>query len=266
MALAHEMNPADNKGNLSDDSRGLAYGELIRDYQPLPTTVWRFGKPNYARVNKTYFQYRSKVHPEGSLESVVNKLVKNWEVESHHIADIHQWQTMDISKFKAAVNGGCPGSAQLMSDIGPYNLLLGETKDYSSAANTYASSNTIFSAAFTEGFAWELLEVYSGPPLVSFKWRHFGPYTGKFTDKNGRVHKGNGQMFNLYGLCNAKVNAELKIESLDIYYNPEEMIAPLTTTMVDHSQRMLELEEADVRFKSAACNSASCTTGGCSMM
>lgn len=50
----------------------------------------RFGKPNYERVNKLYFQYRTKMHAEGSLESVVNKLVKNWEVESHHISNPHK--------------------------------------------------------------------------------------------------------------------------------------------------------------------------------
>eukprot|EP00933_Yihiella_yeosuensis_P042810 TRINITY_DN3747_c0_g1_i2.p1 TRINITY_DN3747_c0_g1~~TRINITY_DN3747_c0_g1_i2.p1 ORF type:complete len:231 (+),score=61.24 TRINITY_DN3747_c0_g1_i2:79-771(+) len=227
MALYSELNKADNKGSLSEESKGLAFGEMIRDYEPLPDTVWRFGKPNYARVNKTYFEHRTRMHLEGSLESVVSKIVKNWEVESHHIADIHQWQTMDITKFQAALNGGCPANAQLMADIGPYNMLLGETKDYSSKANTFESSNKIFSETFPEGFAWECLEVYSGPPTVSFKWRHFGKLAGKFTDKTGKTHQGNGEMFNLIGMCIAKVNEELKIESLDIYYNPNDMIQPL---------------------------------------
>eukprot|EP00933_Yihiella_yeosuensis_P055269 TRINITY_DN53_c0_g1_i10.p1 TRINITY_DN53_c0_g1~~TRINITY_DN53_c0_g1_i10.p1 ORF type:complete len:250 (-),score=63.92 TRINITY_DN53_c0_g1_i10:605-1354(-) len=231
MALAHELNPKDNKGSLSDESKGMNYSELIRDYEPLPDTVWRFGKPNYAKVNQYYFQHRTMHHPEGSLEAVVSKLVKNWEVESHHIADIHQWQTMDITKFKAGLNGGCPASAQLMADIGPYNMLLGETQDYSGSKHTFLSSNTVFSATFPEGFAWECLEVYSGPPLVSFKWRHFGKFSGVFTDKTGKQHAGNDKELNLYGLCNAKVNAELKIESLDVYYNPDDMIKPLMTNI-----------------------------------
>ena len=29
---------------------------------------------------------------------------------------------------------------------------------------------------------------------VVFKWRHFGKYTGVFTDRAGRRYKGNGQM------------------------------------------------------------------------
>jgi len=229
MALAQELDATVTTGSLSEESKGLTHGELIRDYEPMPDVKWRFGKPNYARVNKFYFENRVMKHPEGSLESVVTNLVKNWEVESHHIADIHSWQTMDVSTFQAALNGGCPCNAQKMADIGPYNMLIGETAHYSSKDTTFEASNKNFGASFPEGFAWEVLEVYSGPPSVAFKWRHFGRMSGTYTDKSGKQHKGNGEMMNLIGLCIAKVNAELKIESLDIYYNPDDMIKPLVT-------------------------------------
>eukprot|EP00931_Biecheleriopsis_adriatica_P001819 TRINITY_DN10228_c0_g4_i1.p1 TRINITY_DN10228_c0_g4~~TRINITY_DN10228_c0_g4_i1.p1 ORF type:complete len:281 (+),score=35.57 TRINITY_DN10228_c0_g4_i1:53-844(+) len=237
MALAQELDPKDTTGNLSEESTGQAFGELIRDYQPNPGTVWRFGKPNYARVNKTYFEHRTIEHESGSLEAVVSKIVKNWEVESHHIADIHQWKTMDISKFKAGLNGGCPCSAQKMAEIGPYNMLLGETSSYSARSHSFSSSNKVFSETFPEGFAWECLEVYSGPPSVLFKWRHFGKYSGTFTDKNMRQYKGNGKMFSLIGMCVAKVTASGQIAALDVYYNPEDMLSPLTSTMVDPTWR-----------------------------
>eukprot|EP00931_Biecheleriopsis_adriatica_P018232 TRINITY_DN12837_c1_g1_i1.p1 TRINITY_DN12837_c1_g1~~TRINITY_DN12837_c1_g1_i1.p1 ORF type:complete len:290 (+),score=73.74 TRINITY_DN12837_c1_g1_i1:90-872(+) len=260
MALFNELNPADNTGNLSEESSGSTFGEVVRDYQPMEGVTWRFGKPNYSRVNKTYFDHRSLQHKEGSLEAVVTKIVKNWEVESHHIADIHQWKTMDISKFKAAVNGGCPCDAQLMADIGPYNMLLGETKDYSGGAHSFETSNKVFSETFPEGFAWECLEVYSAPPTVLFKWRHFGHYKGEFTDKNGKKYKGNGEMFNLIGMCLAKVNEELKITSLDVYYNPEDMIKPLTTTMVDPATIITPADSAPQSAE--GCNS----NGGCNVM
>eukprot|EP00933_Yihiella_yeosuensis_P018528 TRINITY_DN15170_c0_g1_i1.p1 TRINITY_DN15170_c0_g1~~TRINITY_DN15170_c0_g1_i1.p1 ORF type:complete len:264 (+),score=71.02 TRINITY_DN15170_c0_g1_i1:73-864(+) len=263
MALAHELNPADNSGPLSDQSRGLSFGELIRDYEPLPDTKWRFGKPNYERVNKAYFEKRTMKHAEGSLEAVVQKLVKNWEVESHHIADVHQWQTMDITKFKAALNGGCPANAQLMADIGPYNMLLGETMDYSAKANTFESSNKIFSNTFPEGFAFEVLEVYSGPPVVNFKWRHFGRACGSFLHKDGKTYKGNGEWLDLVGLCVAKVNAELKIESLDIYYNPDDMIKPLITTHADKTALPVGEDEADGQTQAKMCTGDG---GKCSVM
>mmetsp|Transcript_116839 Transcript_116839/g.342138 ORF Transcript_116839/g.342138 Transcript_116839/m.342138 type:complete len:271 (-) Transcript_116839:325-1137(-) len=228
MALAKELNIND-QGPLTEEATGKPYGEIIRDYEVEPGVQWRFGKPNYSRVNKAYFEHRSKVHPEGSLESIVSKLVKNWEVESHHISNPHQWKTMDITKFKAALNGGCPANAHLMADIGPYNLLIGETALYSASAQSFEDSNHLFGGAFSEGFAWEVLQVLSGPPTVTFKWRHFGKFSGAYTDRKGNKFRGNGEMINVIGLCIAKVNEKLVIESLDVYYNPDDLLKPLTT-------------------------------------
>lgn len=45
-------------------------------------------------------------------------------VEAQHVSDVHLWKTMDISKFQAALNGGCPVMAQQMSDLGSCNLRL----------------------------------------------------------------------------------------------------------------------------------------------
>ena len=45
---------------------------MIRDYDPINGVEWRFGKPNYTRVNKLYFENRSKKHAEGSLEAIVS--------------------------------------------------------------------------------------------------------------------------------------------------------------------------------------------------
>jgi len=253
MSRPQEMNVRD-QGPLSDASKGIAFGELIRDYEAIDGVKWRFGKPNYERVNKLYFQYRSKIHHEGSLEYIVSKIVKNWEVESHHIADPHQWKTMDVSKFSIALNGGCPYNAQRLADVGPYNMLLAEMPDYSANALTYEQSNTIFGETFADGYAWECLEVLSGPPTVTFKWRHFGKFSGTFTDRRGNKHKGNGEVLNLIGLCIAKVNESLVIETLDVYYNPSDIIDPLMKgTLVVPDSRPLGDEEADSKAVRALC-------------
>ena len=39
--------------------------------------------------------------PIDSIEALVQRVVKNWEVESHHISDVNQWKTMETSTFKA---------------------------------------------------------------------------------------------------------------------------------------------------------------------
>eukprot|EP00931_Biecheleriopsis_adriatica_P110786 TRINITY_DN85101_c0_g1_i1.p1 TRINITY_DN85101_c0_g1~~TRINITY_DN85101_c0_g1_i1.p1 ORF type:complete len:253 (+),score=48.87 TRINITY_DN85101_c0_g1_i1:67-825(+) len=234
LSLSPKPSAKEAQCDLSEFCTGEAFGEVIRDYKPDPNTTWRSGKPNFAQVNKLFFESRSLEHEESSLEAIVGKMMRNWEVECHHIANIQQWKTMDISKFKASVNGGCICSAQKLAAIGPYNLFIGETEHYSSRAHSFASSEQVFTSAFPEGLTWECLEVFSGPPAVLFKWRQFGKYLGTFTDKHGQKYKGNGKMLELVGTCLLRVNEDLQIEALDLYYNPDHMTRSLTT-MVDRS-------------------------------
>merc|ERR1712224_186541 len=192
---------------MGGDSTGEQFGEIVRDYKPKPVVSWRFGRPNYSRVNKTYFENRNKKHPEGSLESVVSKVAKNWEVDSHHVLK---------------------PSAQTMADVGPYVALLGDIPGiFYASQNTFASTNKIFSEVFPEGFAWECLEVYQGPPSVTFKWRHFGKFLGRWVAPDGTEYKGTGEMINLGGICIATVDDNLVVDELQIYYNPLDQILPL---------------------------------------
>jgi len=228
MALWSEMQAAPKTGELMGDSTGEQFGEIVRDYAPKPGVSWRFGRPNYARVNKTYFENRTKKHPEGSLESVVSKVVKNWEVDSHHVLKPSDWKTMNIDNFKISVNGGPKASAQTMADVGPYVALLGDIPNiFYASQNTFASTNKIFSEVFPEGFAWECLEVYQGPPKVTFKWRHFGKFTGKWVAPDGTEYKGTGEMINVEGIVIATVDDNLMIDELEVYYNPLDQILPL---------------------------------------
>lgn len=229
MAMQWEFDPTNQKPELSEESQGLKpWGESIRDYKPVANTKWRFGLPNYSRVNQLYFEGRSKKHAANSLEAVVEKVVKNWEVETHHISDVNQWQTVDVSKLTVQLNGNPAVNAQFMCDVGPYNMLIGQTKEYSGKDHTFVSANTVFSEAFNKGFAFEVLEVLSGPPNVVFKWRHWGPFSGSFTDSKGDKHVGKGEEINVIGMCIAKVNASLVIEALDVYYDPRDLLKPLT--------------------------------------
>ena len=71
--------------SFSDAGKGKGE-EVIRDYEPVGGVEWRYGSPpDYDKVNAAYFEGRSKVHPPGSLKSIVQKAIKNWEVEAHHI-------------------------------------------------------------------------------------------------------------------------------------------------------------------------------------
>jgi len=213
--MSLENNPNEEQGPLSDESTGADHGEIIRDYELAPDSTWRAGKPNYAKVNKVYFAGRTTKHTEGSLEQVVTKLLNNWEVESHHVHDINEWKSMDIAVFKASLNGGCPCSAQSMADFGAYNLLLGDV------------DGSTVTKAFPEGFAWEVLEIHSGPPNVSFKWRHFGVFCGQYTDPAGSEHAGTGKLISVFGTTIVTISPALQISSLEVYYDPWDLTRPL---------------------------------------
>jgi hypothetical protein len=231
MALWNELTAKPEAGGpLSDESQGKTFGEVIRTYQPKPGVQWRFGKPNYARVNKFYFENRDKKHAEGSLESVVSQVVKNWEVDTHHVADSNQWSTVDVSDFKFSINDDPTTvyDAKGMAQVGPYVALLQSIPGkYEASKHTFESTNKLFSETFPDGFAWECIEVYSGPPTVPFKWRHFGKFSGKFVDVNGREYLGTNEMVNLYGVTVAIVDDNLLVRELKTYYNPDDMISPL---------------------------------------
>lgn len=213
---------------LSENSKGKD-GEIIRDYVPLLGVPWRYGAPpNYEVVNAAYFAGRSKVHTVGSLEAVVQNLVKNWEVESHHIADTKYWQTMKVDTFTAYSNTlRCPFSAGQMAEIGPYNMLLGKHSLYDATKETYDTANEVFKTCFDEGFPWEVLEVHSGPPTVSFTWRHWGKLSGPYRASDGTVYEATGETIEMFGNCVARVTSDLKIESLELFFDREDFLQRL---------------------------------------
>ena len=90
--------------------------------------------------------------------------------------------------------------------MGSYNALFATEKVehegnlYRASLETFESSHDIFRTAFSGGFAWEVLEVYSGPPTVAFKWRHWGRMDGPY-----KGHAPTGRIIQSIGTCIAKV-------------------------------------------------------------
>ena len=66
-----------------------------------------------------------------------------------------------------------PQSAEHMLKVGTYNAIIAPNEYYSPENSDFASSHKTFKRMMPT-FAWEVLEVYSGPPTVAFKWRHWG--------------------------------------------------------------------------------------------
>jgi len=122
-------------------------------------------------------------HEARSLPDLVEKLVKNWEVEASYKTDLADWRTIDRPNYSFSVNGGPPQTGEHMLQVGTYNAILAPNEYYCPMHSTFDSSHKTFKRMMPT-FAWEVLEVYSGPPTVTFRWRHWGTMKEDYTGIN----------------------------------------------------------------------------------
>ena len=60
----------------------------VRSYMDDPNINWRYGGvPDYTLVNDLYMKEKTMNHKPGSLEKIVENLVKTWEMEVSHKSD-----------------------------------------------------------------------------------------------------------------------------------------------------------------------------------
>lgn len=126
---------------------------------------------------------KSMDHEAGSLPQLVENLVKNWEIEASFKTKLEDWRTVNHSKYTFSMNGGTPQKAQHMLNVGTYNAIIAPNEFYSPDNSDFASSHKTFKRMMPS-FAWEVLEVYSGPPKVAFRWRHWGQMKNDYVGFN----------------------------------------------------------------------------------
>ena len=109
-------------------------------------------------------------------------------------------------------------------DAGNYNALLaGVDKDiYDVTKETFDSSHDLFRNTFKDGFPWEVLQVFTWPPKVTFSWRHWGVFNGVY-----RKRIGDNEKYEMFGFCEVIVTQQLKIQSIEVYYKPDEFLRAL---------------------------------------
>lgn len=56
-------------------------------------------------------------HEAKSLETLVENLVKNWEIEASHKMDVSEWRTVDPKTYTFSINGGPPQDAEHMLKV-----------------------------------------------------------------------------------------------------------------------------------------------------
>lgn len=189
---------------------------------------WRHGSPPvYDAVNKLFEEGRTKEWEEGSLGETVQNAIKTWEMELSHKTNLQDFKTINPDKFKLIVNGKEGLSGEETLALGSYNALLKNSlpdkfKFYKAEEESFQSSHDLFRSAFPRGFAWEVVDVYSGPPIISYKFRHWGYFEGPF-----KGHAPTGDMVQFYGMGILKVDESLRVEDAEIYYDPAELFAGL---------------------------------------
>lgn len=180
--------------------------------------------PDYSESKQGLAKESTYKHIEGSLEAIVENLVRTFEMEASFKTNPQQWLSVVNDQFRMSSNGGLDYTAEDVSKAGTYNLFITDSKHYNPSQETFESSGKLFRNAFPKGFLWEVLEVYSGPPMVTFKWRHWGRFTGKY--KN---HKPSGETVAIVGMSVARVTDDLKIISVEHYFDNSEFFAQLTS-------------------------------------
>ena len=68
--------------------------------------------------------------------------------------------------------------SQLYEVISGHIILESRWLDLNFKKYNLQESQALFNDAFPNGFAWEVLKVFSAPPKVGFSWHHWGTFSG----------------------------------------------------------------------------------------
>ncbi|KAL2467882.1 pathogenesis-related family protein [Forsythia ovata] len=206
-------------------------GDKYRSYlseEEIKNTKWNFGPPNYDDVDKLFEEGRTNIWPVGSLEEKVQRLVKTWEMELINKADPDEYKTLDAKKFKLGVNGRKFLTLEEIVKIGGgYNTFLqtslpASLRFYNSEEETADSSQKLFRTTFPRGFVLEILQVYSGPPVIVYKFRHWGFMEGPF-----KGHAPTGEMVEFFGMAILELDEHSKIVKKEVFSDRGELLAGL---------------------------------------
>lgn len=210
------------------EASGIVQQDKYRSYM-YENIQWRSGAPpNYDIVNKLFEEGRTKIWPPGSLEEKVQNLLKTYEMEIVHKAP-EDFKTIDPKKFTFSINGREGLTMEGIKKMGGvYNADLQSSlpekfQIYKPAEETAESSEKLFTTTFPRGFAIEVLEVYSGPPVIAYKFRHWSYMEGPF-----KGYAPTGELVQLFGIAIFSVDEHMRIVKVEFFYDPAELIGGLT--------------------------------------
>lgn len=185
---------------------------------------WRENNPpDYTRQKESFAKGKKFNHLEGSLEAIVQNLVRTFEMEASYKTNPMEWLSVVADRFTIQTNGKKTYSARDIVEKGTYNLFIEPTQHYNPEQETFESSGELFHTAFPDGFLWEVSEVLSGPPKVIFKWRHWGNFTGPYKE-----FAPTGETVELWGVTIAEITEDFKIVSMEHFFDNSSFLKDLT--------------------------------------
>ncbi|XP_058097300.1 pathogen-related protein-like [Magnolia sinica] len=218
--MASSLTPSETV--VGDKYRYHIYGEGEKN------TIWKYGAPpNYDVVNKLFEEGRTKEWPKGSLEEKVQNFVKTWEMEIFHKIRVEDFKTINPHKYTLSLNGRPSLSLEGLIKLGGYNVLLQTAlpenlRGYDPTVETSESSHKAFTTTFPRGFALEIVHVYSGPPVIVYKFRHWAFMEGPF-----KGHAPTGEMIQFHGVGIFQVDEAMKLEKVEFFYDSGELLGGL---------------------------------------
>ncbi|KAK9072640.1 hypothetical protein SSX86_009075 [Deinandra increscens subsp. villosa] len=192
-------------------------------------TTWKLGAPpNFDIVDKLFEEGRTKIWPAGSLEEQVQNMVKTWEMEMFHKMKPEDFKTADVTRFTVSVNGRKSLTPEGVAKIGGgYNMFLQTSlpqnlRMYDPSEETVDTAHKLFTTTFPRGFAVEILQVYSGPPTITYKFRHWGFMEGPY-----KGHPPTGEIVEMFGFSIMELDENFKVIKVEFFYDRGELLAGL---------------------------------------
>lgn len=140
---------------------------------------------------------------------------------------------MKVDEFVAHINTlRCPYSAEKMAKEGSYNMVLGDIgeKEYMASKETFDTADKKFKRVFSKGFPFEILEVQSGPPVISCTWRHWADHDGLYQAADGTMYKPTGKRIEMFGQGVIKVTADQLVTEVQMYFDKSAFIKQLMSS------------------------------------
>ncbi|QLE55988.1 ester cyclase [Nostoc sp. TCL26-01] len=186
---------------------------------------WRYAqKPDYSQIQEKLAQESTRNHLPNSLELLVQNLLQTFEIEANYKINPAQWLSVVPSQFRMSCNGGYRYTITDLINVGTYNLLIANTQHHKANNAEITTANNLLHTAFPDGLLWEVLEVYSQPPDIVLKWRHWGEFTGAYQD-----YAPTNKIIEVIGTSVLRVTDDFKIISLEHYYDHTQFWKQLTS-------------------------------------